>query len=80
MQRVGWKDEGTDQSGLIYVLNNLGNQWSGTSVKTKWANQKFVPIAWDGHDDAWPDPRITDDDGNAEFPAPPRGYAIYVPA
>ena len=49
MQRVGWKDESVDQPGLIYVLNNLGNQWSGTSVRTKWANQKFVPIAWDGH-------------------------------
>jgi alpha-amylase len=49
-------------------------------VKTKWANQKFVPIAWDGHDNAWPDARTTDGDGNAEFPAPPRGYAIYVPA
>jgi len=49
-------------------------------VKTKWANQQFVPIAWDGHDQAWPDSRTTDGNGNAEFPAPPRGYAIYVPA
>ncbi len=32
MQRGGTET----QSGLIYVLNNLGNQWSGTSVKTKW--------------------------------------------
>jgi alpha-amylase len=80
MQRVGWKDGNADQPGLIYVLNNLGDQWSGTSVKTKWANQKFVPIAWDGHDEAWPDSRTTDGDGNAEFPAPPRGYTIYVPA
>ena len=80
MQRVGWKDDTTSQSGLIYVLNNLGRQWSGTRVKTKWANQNFVPIAWDGHDEAWPDARTTDRDGNAEFPAPPCGYAIYVPA
>jgi hypothetical protein len=37
---------GTDsQSGLIYVWNNLGNQWSGSSIKTKWANQKFKPVA-----------------------------------
>ena len=28
---------------------------------------------------AWPDERTTDGEGNAEFPAPPRGYAIYVP-
>jgi alpha-amylase len=80
MQRVGWKDESVDQPGLIYVLNNLGDKWSGTSVKTKWVNQRFVPIAWDGHDEAWPDARTTDGEGNAEFPAPPRGYAIYVPA
>ena len=79
MQRVGWDDDKTHQSGLIYVLNNLGNQWSGTSVKTRWPNQRFVPIAWDGHDEAHPDERTTDADGNSEFPAPPRGYCIYVP-
>lgn len=79
MQRVGWKDEKTEQSGLVYVLNNLGDKWSGTSVKTKWANQKFAPIAWDGHDTAHPDERTTDGEGNAEFPAPPRGFAIYAP-
>jgi alpha-amylase len=80
MQRVGWKDESVDQPGLVYVLNNLGDRWSGTPVKTKWVNQRFVPIAWDGHDEAWPDTRTTDGEGRAEFPAPPRGYAIYVPA
>ena len=80
MQRVGWKDKDVEQPGLVYVLNNLGDQWSGTSVKTHWANQRFVPIAWDGHDAAHPDERMTDGEGNAEFPAPPRGYCIYVPA
>ena len=79
MQRIGWKDEETDKPGLVYVLNNLGDQWSGTSVKTQWKNQRFVPVAWDGHDEAWPDERTTDGDGRAEFPAPPRGYAVYVP-
>lgn len=75
MQRAG-----TDsQSGLIYVLNNLGDKWSGTSVKTKWQNQKFRPVAWDGHDTAHPDERTTDGDGNSEFPAPPRGYCVYAP-
>lgn len=67
------------QSGLVYVLNNLGTQWSGTSVKTKWPNQRFKPVAWDGKDDSHPDERTTDGDGNAEFPAPPRGYCVYVP-
>jgi alpha-amylase len=67
------------QTGLIYVLNNLGDKWSGTSVKTKWPNQKFKPVAWDGHDTAHPDERTTDADGNSEFPAPPRGYCVYAP-
>jgi alpha-amylase len=48
MQRHG----NESQRGLVYVLNNLGNQWSGTSVRT---NQKFRPVAWDGHDTAHPD-------------------------
>ena len=74
-QRAG--NEG--QSGLIYVLNNLGNQWSGTSVKTRWPNQKFKPVAWDGHDSAHPDERTTDAEGCSEFPAPPRGYCVYAP-
>ena len=79
MQRIGYKSDICDQPGLIYVLNNLGDKWSGTSVKTKWPNQKFKPVAWDGHDTAHPDERITDAEGNAEFPAPPRGYCVYIP-
>jgi alpha-amylase len=67
------------QPGCIYVLNILGDKWSGTSVKTKWQNQKFTPVAWDGHDIPHPDERTTDGEGNAEFPAPPRGYAVYTP-
>ncbi len=79
MQRVGFRNDDVQKSGLIYVLNNLGDKWSGTSVKTQWKNQKFVPVAWDGHDAAAPNERITDAEGNSEFPAPPRGYAVYVP-
>ena len=83
MQRIGFKSETIDQCGLVYVLNNLGDKWSGTSVKTRWPNQKFRPMAWDGHGlygpVAHPDDRTTDAEGNAEFPAPPRGYAVYVP-
>lgn len=76
MQRTG--HEG--QPGLIFVINNLGNQWSGTAVKTQWQNQRFAPLAWDGHEQvAHPEERTTDAEGNAEFPAPPRGYAVYVP-
>ncbi|MGC9291882.1 MAG: alpha-amylase family glycosyl hydrolase [Acidobacteriaceae bacterium] len=80
MQRVGFSDDNVQQSGLVYVLNNLGDKWSGTSVKTQWKDQKFVPVAWDGHDTAAPNERTTDADGNCEFPAPPRGFAVYAPA
>jgi alpha-amylase len=79
MQRVGFESNDVHQPGLVYVLNNLGDKWSGTVVQTKWVNQKFRPIAWDGHDTAHPDERTTDGEGKAEFPAPPRGFAVYVP-
>jgi alpha-amylase len=49
-------------------------------VKTKWKNQKFVPVAWDGHDTAAPNERTTNAEGSSEFPAPPRGYVVYAPA
>ena len=83
MQRSGFESDDIHQPGLVYVLNNLGDKWSGTEVTTKWPNQKFVPIAWDGHlegSDIVPNERTTDAEGKAEFPAPPRGYCIYVPA
>jgi alpha-amylase len=75
MQRTGYEN----QPGLIFVLNNLGNTWSGTSVKTQWPSQRFSPLAWDGQDQgSQPEERTTDAEGNAEFPAPPRGFAVYV--
>jgi alpha-amylase len=75
MQRAGTES----QTGLIYVLNNLGNQWSGRAVKTKWLNKKFKPVAWDGYQAPQPEERTTDGEGVAEFPAPPRGYCVYAP-
>ena len=51
MQRVGWKDE-TRSAGADLCAEQPGRQVVRHPVKTKWANQKFVPIAWDGHDDA----------------------------
>ena len=80
MQRAGLRDGNVQQSGLIYVLNNLGDKWSGATVKTKWKNQRFAPVAWDGHDTATPNERTTNADGSSEFPAPPRGYVVYAPA
>jgi alpha-amylase len=37
------------QPGCVYVLNNLGDKWSGTSVKTTWPNQKFKRVGWARH-------------------------------
>jgi alpha-amylase len=79
MQRSGLRDDNVQQSGLIYVLNNLGDKWSGATVKTKWKSRKFVPVAWDGHDTATPSERTTNGEGCSEFPAPPRGYVVYAP-
>jgi len=79
MQRTGYKDDHIDQPGLVYVLNNMGDRWSGTTVQTQWKNTKFKPVAWDGHDINHPNERTTDADGRSEFPAPPRGFCIYVP-
>jgi len=79
MQRTGYKNDEHDQPGLVYVLNNMGDRWSGTVVQTQWKNTKFKPVAWDGHDIAYPNERTTDAEGKSVFPAPPRGFCIYVP-
>jgi len=75
MQRAGWGE----QKGLIFVLNNRGD-WNGSRVQTQWQNTRFVPVAWRGRDDVGvPEEKRTQEDGWADFWAPPRGYAVYVP-
>jgi len=75
IQRGGWGE----QPGLIYVLNN-GTSWNGTWVKTQWKNQKLSPFAWwSNTDTAMPESKQTNVYGWADFWAPPRGYAVYVP-
>jgi alpha-amylase len=67
------------QPGLIFVLNNLGS-WNGTTVKTQWPNQYFQPMAWWSNTFAGPINSVFSmNDGTAQFWAPPRGYAVYVP-
>jgi alpha-amylase len=39
------------QKGLVFVMNNRGDAWNGTWVKTQWNNTKFVPAAWCGRND-----------------------------
>jgi alpha-amylase len=75
MQRTGYGDK----PGLVYVLNNRGDEWNGHLVETKFPNTNLVPIAW------WsntamdrPIDQSTDQDGRAQFFAPPRGFAVYA--
>lgn len=68
------------QRGLIFVMNNRGDGWSGTWVPTQWRSTRFVPAAWRGRDDnSVPLEHWTKDDGWGQFYAPPRGYTVYVP-
>jgi alpha-amylase len=69
------------QPGLIFVLNNRGDAWNGTSVTTQWRTRRMTPIAWWGRDDSSkPADKWTDLNGVADLWAAGRGYAVYVPA
>jgi alpha-amylase len=75
MQRAGFDD----QPGLVYVLNNRGDNWNGRLVTTNWPNASFGPVAWWSKTDmARPISQSTDRDGRAQFYAPPRGYVVYA--
>jgi alpha-amylase len=75
MQRIGFGDK----AGLIYVLNNRGDDWHGTGVNTQWQNAAFEPVAWCGKNDrSRPNDQSTDSDGRGEFFAPARGYSVYA--
>ncbi len=75
MQRRGTEKE----KGLVFVLNNAA-RWNGRLINTQWASTRFIPGAWGGKDNAdTPEEKWTDGIGAAEFWAPPRGYAVYVP-
>jgi alpha-amylase len=75
MQRRGRQE----QRGLVFVLNNTSG-WNGRPVNTRWANTKFVPLAWRGKDNAdTPSEVWIDGGGWSQFWAPPRGYVVYVP-
>jgi alpha-amylase len=75
MQRRGFGQ----QPGLVFVLNNRGDGWSGTSVQTQWANKQFTPIAWHGYDQSEPGSKWTDGSGRSDFWAAPRGFCVYAP-
>jgi alpha-amylase len=75
MQRSGWQE----QKGLIYVLNNRGDKWNGSRVATRWKNTTLKAVAYSDHADGAPQIPTSDSSGAADFWAPPRGYAVYVP-
>ena len=76
MQRSGYGD----QPGLIYVLNNRGDQWNGQWANTQWRNTELVPVAWWSKADmARPIAQRTDVGGRTQLFAAPRGYAVYAP-
>jgi alpha-amylase len=76
MQRTGY----ADNPGLIYTLNNRGDDWRGAWVSTQWPSSSFRPVAWwSAHDLAHPIDQSTSRDGRGQFFAPPRGYAVYAP-
>ena len=74
MQREGFEN----QRGLIFVLNNQSS-WNGTSVQTKWKNTRFIPMAWRGEDLGVSQEKFSQENGRADFWAPPRGYCVYIP-
>jgi alpha-amylase len=75
MQRTGFEDK----PGLVYVLNNRGDNWLGGLVTTQWYNAVLEPVAWwSKSDPARPIDQTTDRDGRAHIYAPPRGYTVYA--
>jgi alpha-amylase len=75
MQRAGYDDK----PGLVYVLNNHGDNWRGGLVTSRWPNANFEPVAWwSKFDMSRPIDQTTDRDGRAHFYAAPRGYAVYA--
>ncbi len=77
MQRTG----SGAQRGLVFALNNRGDRWNGSWVTTRWQNTHFEPIGWwSAADRSRPLQQHSELDGRAQFWAPPRGYAVYVPS
>jgi alpha-amylase len=62
------------------VINTDPNRWRGAWVRTQWQNTPLACAAWWGHDLNRPADKRADGGGWTEVYAPPRGYAVYVPA
>ena len=76
LQRRGLDGDG----GLVLVMNGGTGAWRGAAVTTAFAGRRMVPVAHGSTEDPGvPNAKTTDAAGNADFWAPPRGYAVYVP-
>jgi alpha-amylase len=75
MQRRGLSGAG----GLVFVLNNHGQEWRGNPVQTTFPSARFRAVAFRGrHDASNPEDECTNEDGWGDFWAPPRGYSVYA--
>src|ERR1700735_2945074 len=64
---------GPDLYIVSFTFSAIGTQWSWT-VKTKWSNQRFKPVARDGKDGAHPNYRRG---GELRVSSATRGYRAY---
>lgn len=77
MERLGWNG----QPGLLFVLNMRSDRWQGAWIDTNRSDTLFKPVAWRGSASLdTPLHSRSAHDARAQFWAPPRGYAVYVPA
>ena len=68
-----------NQSGLIFVLNNRSS-WNGAVVQTNGETRDSPPQRGTVMTTtACPAEKWTNESGAADFWAPPRGYAVYLP-
>jgi alpha-amylase len=77
MERYGWDTK----PGLIFVLNTVSDRWQGAWIDTTHRDTVFSPVAWRGKaNQDKPLKTRSENDARAQFWAPPRGYAVYVPS
>jgi len=75
MQRRGYQEN----PGLVFVLNNRGDQWNGAWVTCQYAGARLRPWAWwSASDRSTPSDQPVAADGRVQVWAPPRGYCVYA--
>lgn len=81
LQQVGFTNDGVNQPASSSFPTILATNGAGFRSRPSRRTSSSSSLAWDGHDQAAkPAEHTTDAEGTAEFPAPPHGFAVYVPA